>query len=330
MTGVAGGQPFSFGIADTAIAEAGGVPLDALHYDVDAICRSYDRIRPVAERLGVAPPVPRLAGFCYAPLAGLGATIVFPPGSEPIVKPMIHSAAEIDDLREPTDYMAGDLTQSRLATVRELVRRRPDASIGIGHGTEGPVTAAVLIMGQEFLTLPYDDPGRAHRLLGFATRAMVHYVNALGQHMGTPPTPGPRGFPDDFAGMFPPAVFKEFVVPYWEQLYQGLQATQRSLHSELLRVEHLPLLADLRVADFDPSADQYLTPEMLRDHCPCRFSLRILSWHVHDLSASELETLYRRLAGFSPSCISLTLSRLADQPKLARLLAVARELAEAS
>jgi len=320
------GQAFSCGLAESLIAEVGGVTLDALHFDVDAICRAYDAIKPVAERLGIEPPRPHLAGFCYAPLAGLGAEIHFPHDSEPIVRPMIHSTDEIDDLREPDDYVASDLTQKRLAVARELKRRRPDASASIGHSVEGPVTAAALIMGQGFFTLPYDDPQRAHRLLGFATRSMVHYARAIAQHHGSPVTPGPRGIPDDFAGMFSPALFDEFVLPYWEEMYRGLEATVRSLHSELLHVEHLPLLERVGIGHFDPSADQYLTPELLRDRCPCRFSLRIMSWHVHDKSASELQDYYRYLAGFKPTAISFGMNRLDDEPKFAALLDVARGL----
>ena len=321
-----GGQAFSFSFADSAIAESGGVPLDALHADVDAICRAYDCIKPVAERLGVDPPRPRLAGFCYAPMAGLGADIVFPEDSEPAVRPMIGSPEEIDDLKEPDDYLASELTQKRLALAGELKRRRPDASGGIGHWVEGPATVATLIMGQDFFMLPYDDPERAHRLLAFAVRSMVHYAQAINDHMGAPIRPGPRGFPDDFAGMFPPALFGEFVAPYWDRLYEGLRATQRSVHSELLHIEHLPFLEQLDIVDFDPSADQYLTPEILRDHCPCRFSLSIHPWHVHDLSEAELRDLYRHLASLDPSVISFHMKSLDEEPKLRSLLEVAREM----
>ncbi|MBI3946512.1 MAG: hypothetical protein HY321_11380 [Armatimonadetes bacterium] len=114
------GQRFAFGIAESAIAEAGQVPLDALHFDVDAICRAYDSIKPVAERLGVPPPAPHVAGFCCAPLAGLGARILFPKGSEPFVLPILQSPEEIDALEEPEDYLASELTRQRLAPAREL------------------------------------------------------------------------------------------------------------------------------------------------------------------------------------------------------------------
>jgi hypothetical protein len=121
-------------------------------------------------------------------------------------------------------------------------------------------------------------------------------------------------------------VFAEFVAPYWERLYQGLQATQRSLHSELLRAEHLPFLKELKIEYYDPSADQYLTPELLRKHCPAKFACCIHNWHVNDLSAQELQAMYRRLATFEPYVISFHLQKLEDEPKIRALLEVAREL----
>jgi hypothetical protein len=321
------GQAFSFSFAVSAVAEAGGVMMDAMHFDVDAICHAYDAIKPVARRLGVAPPHPALAGFCYAPLVGLGAKVVFPKDSEPFVEPMIQSPEEIDGLREPESYLSAELTQKRLALARDLKRRRPDASTSIGHLVEGPVTAAALIYGrQEFFTLPYDDPVRAHRLLEFSVRSMANYARAITEHAGGKMSPRPVGIPDDFAGIFPPSKFAEFVAPYWDKMYQALQATTRSLHSELLRVEHMPYLKQVGIANYDPSADQFLTPPQLRDHCPAAFSLRILSWDVHDRSADELEERYRYLAGFHPSSISFSLARLADESKIDRLLRVAREM----
>ena len=320
------GPPFSCGIADSAIAEAGQVPLDALHFDADAILHAYDAIGPVAERLGLPVPRPKLAGFCYAPLAGLGMEIVFPPRSEPKPEPLIHSPEEIDELQEPDDYLAAELVQTRLALVEELKRRCPQAGTSIGHLVEGPVTTAALVLGPGFFTLLYDDPSRAHKLLDFSVRSAVGYAHAICAHNGAPLSPGPRGIPDDFAGMMGPAMFREFVVPYWNRLYEGLMATHRSLHSELLTVGHMPFLQEAGIEAFDPSADQFLTPELLRDHCPARFRLSIHNWHVDDMSERELRDYFRRLAGFSPTSIGFSLARLDQEAKVRALLEVARDL----
>jgi len=322
------GQSFSFGFSDSLLAEVGGVKQNELHFDVEAILQSYERIKPLARRLGVEPPIPRLAGFCYPHIASLGAKIVFAEDAEPKPFPIIHQPEEIDQLTEPKDYLAAPLIQERLKICAEIKRRCPQSPNFIGHPLEGPITTAVLLMGSDFLTLPYDDPKRAHRLLKFCTKSALNYARTISEHFGTPIQPGLHGFPDDFGGMFPPKIFKEFVVPYWEEIFQGLKATERSLHSELLRVEHLPFLKELKIEYFDPSADQYLTPELLHQHCPCKFQSRILSLHIHDLSAEELEAMYCKIAESKPYLISFSMSRLEDEPKIQHLLNVAREMKE--
>lgn len=320
-------QPYAFGLTDTLLAEIGEAPLTALHHDVDAICRCYERIVPLAERLGVDPPRPRLAGFSYCHISTLGAEVVFAAGSEPNVLPVIHRPEDIDNLHDPEDFLAAGVVPERLEALEKLRRRRPDVSKSIGHVYEGPATTAGLLMGPAFFTLPYEDPERAHRLLSFSVQSALNYRAALHAYFGVPSEAGPAGIPDDFGGMFAPEVFAEFVVPYWDQFYRGLQATERHLHSELLRVEHLPFLRDLGIHTFDPSADQYVTPKVLREHCPVPFTGRIQSWHIRDNSPEALQRMYRDIASYEPVSISFYQTFLDDEPKIAALLEVARELA---
>lgn len=322
------GQPYQFGFTDSLIAEVGGVPQSALHQDADAICRAYDAAVLVAERLGVEPPKPGLAGLAYNHVSTLGAEVVIHPDlPEPYVKPCIQTPRDIDRLREPHDYLGSALVARRLALARRLTQLRPDANGRIGHDYQGPITTAALLMGQDFFMLPYDDPDRAHRLIEFGVRSALNYSRALKRHQGRPIGPGPGGFCDDFAGMFGPAQFREFVLPYWTMMFEGLQATERHVHSELLREAHLPFLAEAGVAVFDPGVDQYLTPEILKRSSPVPHTLRIRPADVHAYSAEQLVAMYRHLAGFGPTTITFHLDRLADEAKMAALLAVARELA---
>lgn len=322
------GQAFEFGFSDSLLAEVAGVTQRDLHLDVEAICKAYEAIRPLAKRLGVEAPMPRLAGFTYAHIAALGAKIVFTE-HEPKPQPLIQSPEEIDSLQEPRDYLQADLIQKRIRISEELKRRFPETTHSVGHLSEGPATAAVLLMGQRFLTLPYDDPARAHRLLCFCVISALNYAKAITEYFGEILSAFmPGGFPDDFAGMFGPDLFKEFVVPYWEQLYQGMKAPQRMLHSELLTVKHLPFLKQLKIDYFDPGVDQYLTPELLRAHCPARFQCRITEWEVRDLDAKALQMKYRHLSEFEPYSIMFQLARSQDESKISALLEVARQLNE--
>jgi len=320
-------QPYSFGFADSVLAELGGVPLDALHHDVAAICRCNDCAQALAERLGVEPPRPHLAGFSYCHVSTLGAKVVFAAGSEPNVSPIIHGPADIDDLRDPPDFLAAGVVPERLRALDALLERRPDAAKSIGHLYEGPVTTAALLMGPAFFTLPYEDPQRAHRLLAFSVDSALNYSRAVQARFGVAEQPGPAGIPDDFAGILGPDEFAAFVVPYWDRLYEGLKATERHLHSELLRPDHLPFLADLDIAVFDPSADQYVSPALLRAQCPVPFTGRIQSWHIRDHSPAELQAMYRDIASYEPVSISFYQTRLEEEHKIAALLEVAWELA---
>jgi len=321
------GQKYSFGFSDGLLAEVAGVSLTQLHWDVQAIVKAHQAIIPVAERLGVQPPKPHLAGFAYCHLASLGAEIVFPDNSEPKPLPLLKTAEEIDHLQEPADYLVAPLVQKRLELLARLKEKYPETVNSIGHLYEGPVTTAMLLLGEKFLYLIYDDPARAHKLLDFCVTSALHYACTIIQFLGGKPQPGPVGIPDDFAGLIPPGLFNEFVLPYWEKMYQGLMATKRHLHSELLHSDHLGLLSLVKIDHFDPSADQYLTPELLKAYCPCPFNLSILSWQVRDLSEEQLEDLYRVLSFFHPETISFSLCRLSDEPKIRRLLKVARQLA---
>ena len=183
------------------------------------------------------------------------------------------------------------------------------------------------MMGSDFFMLPHDDPERAHALLRFCVESAVNYAHALTAHFGGTLKPGPRSIPDDFAGMFAPDQFAEFVAPYWDLMFQKLGATTRYIHSELLRVGHLHFLAELGIASFDPSADQYVTPELLRDHCPVAFTGRIQSWHVHNNTIAELQAMYRRIAACGPVSISFYMKSVSEEPKIQAILDVARELA---
>jgi hypothetical protein len=317
-------QVFEFGFTDPVLAELASVTQRDLHFDVDAIVKAYKLAGELAADFGVPAPLPRLAEFTYTHIVALGTQVSFTE-YEPKPTTLLASPEAIDDLREPDDYLAADLIQQRLKLARELVRRWPGAPHFIGHLFEGPVTTASLLLGPAFFTLPYDDPVRAHRLMQFSVTSAFHYARAITRHFEGVEGAFPQGFPDDFAGIIPPKLFGEFVVPYWEQVFQQLNSSQRFVHSELLRVGHLPFLRDLRVDCYDPSADQYMTPDLLQQHCPTRFQLRIQDWDIANLSAVELQRMYRHYSTYNPQVISFYLSRLEDVPKVKALLDVARE-----
>ena len=60
-------QAYSFGFAGSFMAAHAGVSLKSTHFDVDAILRMYEAVKPLAADLGVEVPRPRLAGSSSPP-----------------------------------------------------------------------------------------------------------------------------------------------------------------------------------------------------------------------------------------------------------------------
>ncbi|MCD6408203.1 hypothetical protein J7L87_04045 [bacterium] len=312
------GQRFSFGFTDRFISEISGIPLRELHFNGKAVVEAYEKLKEYAERLKIKSPPPRLAGFTYTHISALGANVEFPENSEPKPYPLISSPEEIEKLKEPEDYLSAPIIKKKLEALKYIKEKFPSAPDFIGHLMEGPVTTAMLLLGEEFLILPFENPDKAHKLLEFCVKSSLNYARQIKKYFNQPLIA--NGFPDDFAGMFNPEIFEKFVFPYWERIYKGLSSKERSLHSELLRVEHLPFLERLKIKYFDPGVDQYLKPEDLQKYCPCKFQLRITQWQIHSLSSDRLISLYENLSKFNPYVISFSLDRTEDLPKIEKLL----------
>ncbi|MCM8804607.1 MAG: uroporphyrinogen decarboxylase family protein [Candidatus Omnitrophica bacterium] len=319
------GQKFSFSFSDHLLLEIGNINFYQLHFDPVAIVKTYEKLKEIAEELEVPSPIPKMAGFAYPHISSLGAKIEFPLDGEPKPFPIIKNLDDIDRLKEPEDYLSAPIIQKKLKTLSELKKIVPETPNTIGHLYEGPISTAVLIMGQEFFILIYENPKKAKKLLEFCVKSALNYTKTILNYFGEEINEGPKGIPDDFAGILPPKLFPEFVLQYWNKMYEGLKATERHLHSELLREEHLKFLKDIKIDVFDPSTDQYLNGEILSKSCPCKFTLRIKSWEIFNLNEDELERLYIKLASYKPLSINFSLDRLVDLPKIKRLLKIARE-----
>ncbi|MFN4227463.1 MAG: uroporphyrinogen decarboxylase family protein [Candidatus Ratteibacteria bacterium] len=319
------GQNFSFGFSDHLLLELGNINFYQLHFEPNSIIKAYEKLKEIAEELQVQAPIPKMAGFAYPHIASLGAKIEFPPDGEPKPFPIIKNFEDIDNLKEPEDYLSAPIIQKKLKTLAELKKLVPETPNTIGHLYEGPVTTAVLLMGQEFFILVYDNPEKAKKLLNFCVESALNYTKTILNYFGEEIKEGPKGIPDDFAGILPPDLFPEFVLPYWNKFYEGLKATERFLHSELLRKQHLKFLEDIKIDSFDPGTDPYLNGEILSKTCPCKFTLRIKPWEVFNLNESQLENLYIGLTTYKPLSINFSLDRLIDLPKIKKLLKIARE-----
>lgn len=203
-------------------------------------------------------PVP-----AYVGVASLGADLVLPDDHPPMlanqgrVLPDERSVLELT----PADPETSSWLQYYLEVHCEL-RCLSGLDVAMAAGQEGPITSAVLLRGSAFYQDLLDSPKVAHHLLSVVTQTYVDFVKFVRRCNGQPER-GPVGIADDMAGTISPAMWPEFVIPYWTRIYQALGSGHRSLHSELLRPAHLALLLQLELDSLDPGNDQYLTVEDL-------------------------------------------------------------------
>jgi len=223
------------------------------------------------------PSVPMPA---YEGVAALGGELLFPPEHQPMIRNQGHileTVEEVDALEVPDPWQC-ERFQMHLGTWKELCRRFPDRDVGLSAGQEGSVTTAVLLRGSDFFMDCLLDPERAHRLLSVCTDTYIAFTRAVRQVTGAPQR-GSVGICDDHAGNISPAMWPEFVLPYYERIYAELGATRCSLHTELVRRAHLPLLRQLNLDHLNFGENQYLAVRDVVEELDVPFD-----WHIKTVS----------------------------------------------
>jgi uroporphyrinogen-III decarboxylase len=199
------------------------------------------------------------------------------------------------------------------------------AAPSVGSGQEGPITSAVLLRGGRFYQDLLDAPERAHHLLDVVTETFITFVRYV-RGVNGQPLNGGSGIADDMAGTLSPAMWPEFVVPYWRRIYEALGPGRRSVHTELLRPAHLPFLIELGIDSYDPGNDQYLTVEdVARGVGNTRFTWNLFT--VRDTmegTPESIEALYTHAVEAGAPAMMTELCRRTPRENVRAFVAVAR------
>lgn len=254
--------PWRLAIPAEVRCEYTGTQQGAYYTDLEAYLYTEHAFPDLFERAtGLRPPfslgVPMSA---YEGVAALGGDLFFPAEHQPMIRNQGHvleAPEHVDALRVPDPWQC-ERFQEHVETWHELRRRFPGRHVGLSAGQEGPVTTAVLLRGARFFLDCTLDPARAHRLLSICTDVYVAFTRAVREVTGAPPG-GVVGIADDHAGNLSPAMWPAFVLPYYERIYAELGATRRTMHTELVRRDHLPLLQQLGLDHLNFGENQYLT-----------------------------------------------------------------------
>jgi len=229
------------GISDEAITEVVGIDLEPFITDPSVMfdaCAKADTYFQKEFGLSVPPRVP-CHGWWTLPL--LGVQVDEPENGWPHPLVCLERAENVDRLTMPEgDYMAHP-SISRLVEYDKAVCAVTGRETYLHDGVPlGPVTFCRTLRGDDFFLDLYESPEHAHKLLDFAADYHIEFQSQLLRYCG-----GEVGelmhIADDFAGMISPAMWDEFVIPYWKRIFEkrGVQLGYkiRMLHSELMNPE---------------------------------------------------------------------------------------------
>ena len=229
----------------------------------------------------------------YGHLGCIGAKIRYPEDSEPNMLQMVDSVDDgIKWLKSGWDFSKSDIFKHYDAYHRKLKEDFPDRKIPFsGLGRQGPVTSAVLMRGQDFYIDMYEHPKESKEFLRLLTDSIIEYEKFIcGINNVALPDNSGAGICDDFAGLVAPNMFDEFVVPYWNRLYEGLTvAGTRWLHCEGMSHAHLPYLAKCKISYFQPSVSPLLSCQMLAEDLRIPYDWLLPSFELQNMEAVKIE-----------------------------------------
>ena len=242
------------------------------------------------------PRTPGAAPLSYGHLVCLGAPLRIPDDSEPNIS---HFADNIDDAiailrdRQGMDFADTDIYRQYKEINDYLKGEFPDADISpvTGLGVEGIITSAELMRGQDFFCDLMDEPEKVHTYLQLMNQSIIDFSRFRNIQSNQPAISlHGAGLADDFASIIPPDLWPEFVIPYWNQYFEGVTSGEhRFVHCEDTYPEQLQYLKDAKVSLYQPSVADRLTIENVRANTDIPFDWLLYAYYVTEMSDAQIE-----------------------------------------
>ena len=255
----------------------------------------------------------------------LGMPVVEPEGDDEL--PYVDvSATLLDSPRDADRIRCGDPKTDGLMAKRWQGReyyRAQGYAVGLGGYGGGVVTTACEISANQILAWCAEDPEGARTCLDRVTDAVLalrEFDESLSGSAGGGAYTG-----DDFSGMLSPRMYRELAVPCYERIYAG--RSSRSMHSELLRAEHLRIAKDLlQITSFHGAGCENLTLAEMHDIMGNAFWTQLTPREMLEFSPARIDERIREFADRAAAYVQLYPGRdTPDRNMEAAIAAVQRE-----
>jgi uroporphyrinogen-III decarboxylase len=190
-------------------------------------------------------------GMCTEPSA-FGVRCTFPPDEFPYAHRIIHSADDIDNLLEPNPRTDGLLP----FMLNRLKHAQPKIEAA-GHKirfavARGPLNVASYLMGStEFLTTMMMMPDKAQLLIRKITNYLKEWLHL---QMETFPSIDGIFLLDDIIGFMGEPEFREFGLPYFDELFD-VNVSVKFLHNDAPCRVSAPTLPEFKINLFNMGFD---------------------------------------------------------------------------
>lgn len=308
------------------ITEYAGVKLREYYTNPEIMLRSQLKVRDIFNKIYGLPDAVTVSPDygSYVEASMLGLKIIFPEDGVPWPEgPILKSIKDVNKLKILNPYKEGLMSRAiqTYYYMKEKVGKRINIELG---GTEGPITTAVLLRGQEFFVDLYLYPKKVHKLLEIVTEVSLMLREVIEKVTGEPIRS--TGIADDYSGMLSPDQYIEFAFPYQKEIYNVFGKEERIFHCELLRKEHLKFLSQLGVTFYDPGGDQYLTIKDIKEEIDIPFSWNIKAFHTLLYGTPEsIKREYRQAVADGAPWIVTELVRKIPPENIRAFIEVAKE-----
>lgn len=277
-----------------ALLEVTGIPIKEFNLNPSAGIELYRKGRPMLREMfgpDIGLPGVSTPPISYGHINSLGAELIFPDDGEVnhgVLCETLEQGVEI--LKKPVDFKSAGMAPFYLDYRRRLQAAFPNEEIGFSYSLEGPITTAYTLRRDAIFYDPVDDPELTRKFLGLVVDSIIQFSYFQAKITNRPPiNPGGSGLCDDVASMFNPNMWPEFVLPFWEQYYQGRTTGVRSAHVEDMRPAQLPFLEEIGLVNYDPSISPKINPKIISEKCRVPFGWRLGSFHYHQMSCQDVE-----------------------------------------